>query len=176
MILNSILTKTYARIRGTAEEKFYYYKLALLLFIFACLFSGPNIFLFFLQDNLPVFWETVLIKSNDLTSNLTRIEPHSHLTKIVFRLTMPLLIKLLKLPPFIIVFFQIIIGCLIFLFSYKLVLRCSKDVIQSTLFASSVAFIYPGMASLIEYQFTWIYGFFYSNGNAEQKFLAIYIV
>lgn len=176
MILNSILTKTYARIRGTAEEKFYSYKLALLLFIFACLFSDPNVFFFFLQDNLPVFWETVLIKSNDLTSNLTHIEPHSHLTKIVFRLTMPLLIKLLKLPPFIIVFFQIIIGCLIFFFHINWSFAALKMSYNQPFLLLVLPLYVQGWHPLLNINSLGFMDFFYSNGNAEQKFLAIYIV
>lgn len=161
MIPVSILTNTYDFIGTKSNDKYYGYKLALLLFLLACFFSTPNVFLFFLQDNLSSAWNTVIFKSNNLTSSLSHIDPYSWQAKKVFRLTIPLLIKLFNLPPYIIVLLQIFVGYLIFLFSYKLAFRISKDSIQATFFTAGIAFLYFGKASFFEFKATWFDGFSY---------------
>lgn len=155
------LEDIYFFISRKSNDKYYVFKLAGLLFLLSCFFSVPYVFFFFLKDTLPSAWNTVILKSNDLTNNLNHIEPYSWQAKKVFRLSIPLLMKVFNLPPLIIVTFQILAGYLIFIFSYKLAFRISKDSVQSTFFTAGIAFLYFGKAAFFECQFTWFDGFSY---------------
>jgi hypothetical protein len=161
MILANISKFVYEIIERRSNCKYYEIKLSFMLVFLTCFFSTPMVFYFFFQEGLPSAWETVMLKSVNLTDTLDHIEPYSWQAKKVFRLTIPVLIKLFHLPPYIIISFQILVGYLLFLFSYRLAFRISKDSIQATLITSGFAFLYFGKASIFEYQYAWFDGFSY---------------
>ena len=82
--------------------------------------------------------------TDNLSNNLGHIPPSSWLAKKVFRLTIPVFIKLLKLSPAIIIISQILVGYLTYIVSFKLTLRITKDAIQSTFLTTGIAFLYFG--------------------------------
>lgn len=160
MILHHILTNFYSLIERKANDTYYMYKLSFVLVALTCFFSAPRVFFFFLQDSLPT-WDVIILKSADLTHNLGHIDPGSWQSKKVFRLTIPLLMKLFNLSPRAVIITQIMISYLTFLFTYKLTFRICKDTVLATLLTTGIAFLYLGKASLFEYQHTWFDGFSY---------------
>ncbi len=156
---SKLVSKVLDVIEKKSHEKYYIYKLALLLVLTSCFFSNPQILLFFFENKLPSAWETILLKSKDLTNNLSHIDPNTWQAKKVFRLTIPIIIKLFHLPPYAIIILQIIIGYLTYVFTYKLAIRIFKDSVHATLFTSTFAFLYCGRASFFEYYYTWFDGF-----------------
>jgi len=148
-------------IESTSKDRYYIHKLSFFTVILTWLFAAPKVFYFYLQPDLSPAWETIMLKSQDLTNNLEHIDPNSWQAKKVFRLTIPLIIKLLHISPHIIIFFQIIIGFLIYFFSYKLAFRISKDSVQATLLTLGLGFLYFGKASFFEFSSTWFDGFSY---------------
>ena len=65
---SKLVSKVLDVIEKKSHEKYYIYKLALLLVLTSCFFSNPQILLFFFENKLPSAWETILLKSKDLTN------------------------------------------------------------------------------------------------------------
>jgi hypothetical protein len=102
-----------------------------------------------------------MLKSRDLTNNLSHISPDSFLAKKVFRLTVPVIIKILHLNRAAVLAIQFLLGFLFILYSYKLVNRIFKDAVSATFFASGIVFLYLGRTCFTELSYTWFDGWAY---------------
>lgn len=148
-------------IEKKSAEKNYVYTLALALMCLSWMFATPTVLLFFLKEQTPFGWEVVMQKSQNLTSNLEQLSPGLWLSKKVFRLTIPVFIRLLNLSPAIVVLCQIAAGYLTYVLSYKLSFRILKDPVQATFLTAGITFIYFGRAAYFEYDYCWFDAFSY---------------
>jgi len=104
-------------------------------------------------------WETVILKSNDLTNTLEHLNPNSWKAKKVYRLTIPILIKITGLPPLGILFLQFIVGYLLIIMCFKVSNRILKDTVSSTFMAAGIVFIYFGRTAFYDVYYTWFDAF-----------------
>jgi hypothetical protein len=145
--------------KDKSEKPYFGSIISFFLVVFSCVFSSCNPLDFFKAIDNEGAWETMLLKSNDLTNNLSHIEPYSWKAKKVFRLTVPLLMKIFFLTPSLIIKLQFILGYFFYFFSFKLLLRITKNSIIASLFTTTLSFLYIGKAAFFEFQYTWFDGF-----------------
>jgi len=141
-----------------AHVKFYPFYLAFFLMCCSLFFSYPQIQFFDFQSHS---WETTKLKSNDLTNSLTSADPTSNNAKKVFRLTVPLLMKLLHLSPLGIIILQCFLGFFIFVYGYKISLNILDDVVSATFITAGIAFLYFGRVAYFDINRTWFDTFAY---------------
>lgn len=153
---NNLITAIYNWIDKKSNIKYYPYYLALFLMLCSLVFTMPRLLSF--NQNYDS-WETVILKANDLTNSLTHIDPKSWLAKKVFRLTVPIIMRITQLQPLGIIILQYLLNYLLIVFCYKLSLTILKDPISSTFIAAGIIFIYFGRAGFYDLQFTWFDGF-----------------
>lgn len=143
-----------------SSGRYFAHGLSLMLLLMSWFFVSPVAFKFFTHP-LPYAWDTILLKASDLTNNLEHIAPSSWRAKKVFRITIPVLIRLTKFSPAFVVLMQIICGYAIYFFSYRLVHRITGDAIQAVWATCAMAFLYFGRAAWFEFEATWFDGFSY---------------
>lgn len=131
-------------IEKTSENKLYPYLLALLLVSVSLLLTTP-LFEHFNSDSIE--WQTTIIKSQDITSTLGNLDPGSQSAKRVFRLTVPIIMKLTHITPLGILILQYILGYLILVFSYKLTRDLLNNSFLATIITIGIVFTYFGRAS-----------------------------
>ncbi|HPS26935.1 MAG TPA: hypothetical protein PK269_04935 [Bacteroidales bacterium] len=158
MTENATVKKFYDWVEIKSSIKFYPFYLALFLVICSVVFVWPR---YDLINTHSVAWNTVIIKSKDLTNSLTYIPSGSWLAKKVFRLTVPVIMKVTHLTPIGIFILQSILGYLLIVFSYKLCYRILKDSVSSTFIAAGIIFLYFGRASFYDFFCCWFDGFAY---------------
>jgi hypothetical protein len=161
MYLYHSINKIFYYLSNKSDEKLFAFKLALVLTISTSLFSYPKIFEFFQAQRLPYVWDTITLKSTDLTNNLDHLDPYSWQAKKVFRLTIPVIVKLFNLSPKAIGIIQIVVGYFFFVVSFKLAENVTKDKLQATFITLGLSFLYTGKAAFFEYEFAWFDGFSY---------------
>jgi len=105
-------------------------------------------------------WEVVTFKSKNLSHSLGHIDPDSWLSKKVFRLTIPLIMNVMHIPPVGIIAMQVLAGFLILLYCYRLSNRMMEDSISSTFFTAAVSFTYVGRSAYVD-TYTWFDAFSY---------------
>src|SRR6186713_3449619 len=74
---------------------------------------GSSLFLAFPRYDLyrnTTAWDVTMLKSKDLTNNLQHIPPASYLAKKVFRLTVPVIIRIFHLNRIAVLVIQFILG------------------------------------------------------------------
>lgn len=188
------LNNLYNYIEKISLSKYYPY-LLIIGAVFLNIFFYLPCFACFHYDS-PA-WQTVLLKSEDLTNNLNHIGGNSWLAKKVFRLTVPTIIKVFQLNPLTTTILQYLINALLLYFLYKLSLKILKDRVAATFLLLSINFLYFGYAGFYDLTYTWfdIFGYFflivaiYSNSpwiifitsfmaawNDERAFVALSIV
>lgn len=106
-------------------------------------------------------WEVVTRKAADLTDPLTDIPPDSWLSKKVFRLTVPVLMKVFQLQPLHVIIIHFLLGYLTLVLSYLISRRITKDALTSIFFTIAITFIYFGRASFYDLWLLWFDGFAY---------------
>lgn len=108
-------------------------------------------------------WETVMLKANDLTNSLQHIKPYLWTAKKVFRLTLPVFIRLLSLKPQQVVLFQVFLGLFLYVYSYKLVKKILLDSKQALLVTVGISTTYFGSVAFYDIYPTWFdtFSFFF---------------
>ncbi len=106
-------------------------------------------------------WEVVMLKSTDLTNNLSEIDPDSWLAKKVFRLTVPFFIKIFHLNRPAVLLIQFVIGLLLLYYSYVFAKSILNDSVSATFFTVALVFIYIGRTCFTEITATWFDGWAY---------------
>jgi hypothetical protein len=106
-------------------------------------------------------WQTVTLKSQDLTHSLDHIDPFNFLAKKVFRLTVPVIMRITHLPPIGVLALQFLMGYLLIVFSYKLAHRILKDAVTATFITAGIVFLYFGRAAFYDISWSWFDGFAY---------------
>ena len=157
-MIQAVTSPIFQWVEKKSEGKYYPFFLSLILMLVCWFFVFPKLLF---VDAHSLAWETVTLKANDLTNSLTHVDPTSWLSKKVFRLTVPFIMKLTHLPPFGIVLLQYCIGFLIYFFSFKLSKHILKDAVSATLVTAGIAFLYIGRVAFIDVYFTWFDAFAY---------------
>jgi hypothetical protein len=152
---NSITTSFYKWIEDKSKVKHYPFYFALVLMIASLILVTPN-FSIFNPDSMG--WSTVKLKSNDLTNSLTSIYRKNWNAKKVFRLTVPVIMRITHAKPLAILVLQYILGYFTILFLYKLAHRITTDPISSSFTAAGIVFLYFGRAAFYDIEFAWFDG------------------
>src|SRR5580765_6598965 len=100
-------------VENKSKSKYYIHVLVVLACVLTCPFHVPYVY----QESL---WDAVILKSQDLTNTLSQFDSASHQAKMVFRLTIPVIMKIFHLNSLAIQFIQYILGYLLIIFLYKL--------------------------------------------------------
>ena len=98
---------------------------------------------------------------DDLTNPLTHLDPGSWLAKKVFRLSVPLVLKVTGASPPVVLALPYGCGILLFFFGYKLALQVMRDRMTAVFTASALAFTYFGRAAFFDVGFLWFDGIAY---------------
>lgn len=159
-----------------SQHKYFVYFLAFLLLLISFIFSDCYFLNFLNQNKFSGAWETIILKSRDLTNPLKHITAYSWQSKKVFRITVPFLMKIFLLTPSFIIKLQIITGYFFYLLSYKLSLRLFRNPLNATLFTITLSFLYIGKASVFEYLYTWFDGFSFFFLLAAMYYRKYYLI
>ena len=108
-----------------------------------------------------ISWETTFLKSKNLTNNLQQLPPDSYLAKKVFRLTVPVIIRIFHLNRAAVLVTQFLLGVLLLYFSFQLANRILRDPVSATWFTGGIAFLYCGRTCFTEITYTWFDGWAY---------------
>ena len=156
-VLNQVfLDPFFCWINERSKKRFYVYYLSFLLLFLSLFFATPK---YLYLDSMPEVhegWEIVRVKANDLTNDLTYLEPDSHGAKTVFRLTVPVFVKILKTNQVVTYLFQFGLGFLLIFHVYRLSDKILKNPISSTFITSGLTFLYFGRACFVD--FSWYDG------------------
>jgi len=149
-----LLNTFFSWIEKKSGSKYYIYVVVLIAWVLACPHSRPGNF----QNDI---WNSVMLKSRDLTNTLSQFPSYSNAAKKVFRLTVPLVIKLFHLKPVGVLIIQYILGFLLIIFSYKLSLRILKDAVSATFISMGILFTFFGSISFCDMSTAWFDGWSY---------------
>ena len=152
----SFLSHVFSWIEKKAGHSFYPYILTVTLVLLSLFFATPR---YLYLDSMPEIkegWEIVTLKSKDLTNSLTHLKADSHSAKTVFRLTVPVFVKLFSANQVVTYFIQFILGFVLLFNIYKISNKIFENVISATLVTSGIVFLYFGRACFVD--FTWYDG------------------
>lgn len=158
MTYNHLISPIYYWVENKANDKYYPFYLSFFLTLCCWFFAYNNI------HNLDLnsaSWEIVTLKSNDITNSLNHIDPYSWLAKKVFRLTIPVIMKICHLSPAGVLVLQFIVGFFLFVYNYKLSYKIIKDSVSATFITGGLSFLYFGRAAFYDINHTWFDGFSY---------------
>ncbi len=150
--------KLFARISRKREGPLFAASLAILLTVASLTLALPD---WSRYDPASEAWRTLALKSADLTNPLTHLDPGSWLAKKVFRLSVPLVMKVTGASPPVVLALQYGCGILLFFFGYKLALQVMRDRVTAVFTASALAFTYFGRAAFFDVGFLWFDGIAY---------------
>lgn len=128
-----------------ASHKLYAYILVSLCVAVGLLFVFPQT-IGFNQEA----WDVVALKSREPTHTLSHVAPDSWVAKKVFRLSVPMIVRLFHLNEAGVMAVQFALGFLLLIIGYKLALRVVKDAVAATFIAAGMAFLYFGRTCFTE--------------------------
>jgi hypothetical protein len=114
-----------------------------------------------LPSNTFETWDTIVLKSHDLTNSLSELNPQGHPAKLVFRLTVPLIMKVFNLSPIGIQIVQYVLGYLLIIFAYKISLKILNDSVSATFIALGIMFTHFGNANFYDGFYAFLDGWSY---------------
>ncbi len=153
-----LFNKLFNRIERASQQKYYALVLTVLLTLSSLFFAFPR---FDQYHETASNWEVVMLKAGDLSNDLSHIDPNSWLAKKVFRLTVPLFIKIFHLNRPAVIIVQFFIGLLLLYCTYVFSKRILKDSVSATLFTAALVFLYIGRTCFTEITATWFDGWAY---------------
>ena len=146
-----LLNSLFRWIEKICTPKYSMYLLVLLVCVFAIPHTRPRVW----HNNA---WDAVMLKSQDLTNPLTDFPPSSNPAKRVFRLTVPIVIKVFHLNSLGVDIIQFILGYLLIIFAHKLSIRILKDAVAATFIAFGLLFTFFGNISFWDTRTAWFDG------------------
>lgn len=147
-----IIDKLETYIERKANSKYYSIILCFILVFLSISFAYSQ---YINHDTNSLTWQIIMLKANDLTNSLSFLPKHTGLSKKVFRLTVPIFIRVFHLNISSVFILQYIIGYGILLYSYKLSMRILSNVVISTFIVFGMAFIYFGRAAFVDVFHFW---------------------
>ena len=171
-----------------AKSKFYVLQLTILLVLMSLFLAAPKYDLWIkdvnatksykevgnLKDNIKYHWDVVMMKSRNLTDPLNQIDQKTHARNTVFRLTIPLIIKIFHLTPVTTYILQFLIGIFLIYLLYQLAFSILGDPVSATFLTTGLAFIYFGRCAFVDVftQFDgWAYFFLIAAMVVRNPFL-----
>lgn len=158
MTISTAIAFLFNFIEQKSQSKLYPYSLALLLMLSSWFLVYPTFH--WLNPEFEA-WQAVMLKASDLTNSLTHIPPDSWLAKKVFRLTVPVIIRVFHLTPATILLVQAVLGYFLYVLCYKFSDNILKDKVQATLLTAGIAFLYFGRTAWFDINYTWFDAFAY---------------
>lgn len=152
-----VINNFFAWIEQRSTHKKYPFYLTLVLVCSSLFLAFPR---YDLYRNTTA-WDVTMLKSKDLTNNLQQIPPASYLAKKVFRLTVPVIIRIFHLNRIGVLVIQFMLGMLSICLTYLLGLRVLRDGVAATFLAAGFAFLYCGRTCFTEITYTWFDGWAY---------------
>jgi hypothetical protein len=150
MTIDNLYNKFLNWLDYNSNKKYYSTKLVILLVFLSLFFATPKFLYYnYEADDIVTVWNAYKYKSTHLTSSLTQYDPTTHEAKLVFRLSIPILIKFLGLNFISIYIFKFILGILSLLLTYKITDNIVKDKVSSTFVTAGLAFIYFGRSGFV---------------------------
>lgn len=163
----------YNWIEKKSKLPYFPFLMALILMAASLLLATPKFSIYDIRG-----WDTVLLKSNDLTNSLTHLYRKLWTAKKVFRLTVPVIMRITHATPLMILVLQYILGYFTILYLYKLAYRITADAVASAFTAAGIVFLYFGRAAFYDIEFTWFDGFAYFGlilAMYSRNFLMIFL-
>ena len=158
MTLSSFPDRFYTWIEYRSGKKGYAFYLTLTLISISLFLAFPR----YDQYNYNhQAWDVTMLKAKDLTNNLTSIPPESFMAKKVFRLTVPLFIRVFHLNRQSVIAIQALLGFFLIFFSYKLANRILGDAPSASITTAGIVFIYAGRACFSDITYTLFDGWAY---------------
>lgn len=145
-------------IEKKSEKWYYIYLLSLISILATC---QLNSLYEYKTKSVIVKWDILLLKSQDLTNSLGFLDPASNAAKLVFRLFVPVLIRLFHLNYITLHIIQYIVGYLLIIVSYKLADKLLKDKVSASFIAIGLVCTYFGKTSFFDMATYWFDGFAY---------------
>lgn len=143
-------------VESKSNKRFYVYILVSFCVGLDLLFVFPKHFAFYSDA-----WDVVLLKSQHLTDSLTHIWYGSYLSKKVFRLTVPLIIKIFHMNELSVKIMQYALGITLLVHVYKIALNIFKDGVSATFVVVGTTFTYFGRTSFMEFEYATFDGWAY---------------
>ncbi|MEY3051613.1 MAG: hypothetical protein RLY31_1398 [Bacteroidota bacterium] len=150
--------KMFDRLAQYCRSRRFPASLALLLTVMSLLLAFPD---FSRYDPASLAWQTITLKAGNLTHTLAHLEPESWLAKKVFRLSVPVFMRVTGAPPAVVLALQYVCGLLLFLFGYRLARRVLTDDVAAVFFTAAMAFTYFGRAAFYDVGYLWFDGIAY---------------
>lgn len=152
------LTSLISWIEQKARSRWYGVRLALVLSTASLVCAGPGMSY---HPARAWSWEVVMVKAADPVAKLDGVDPGSWLSKKVFRLTVPLIVRVLHLDLFSTLAVQYALGLLLLVLCYRHARILLDDPVPATFLATGLAFIYFGKACFVDTVFLWFDGWAY---------------
>ena len=153
-----MIVKLYQTISRWSNYRFYSLMLTLGLSTASIVLSTPSYSSF---DSESPSWETVMLKASDLNHPLNHLDSESGLAKKVYRLSVPLIIRLTGANEFQTLVLQYCINFLLLAVCYFLAQRILRDNVSASLITTGIAFIYFGRTGYYDIVCTWFDVFAY---------------
>lgn len=152
MKIEGFINAFFLWIESKAKEKYFLPKLIFFLVLLSLFFATPKFF-FYIQNSHNVLhvWSAYQFKADHLTSSLTQYQQVSHEAKLVFRLTIPILIKIFGLNFITAYLLKFILGVLSIMLFFKITDKLLNDKVSATLLSAGLVFIYYGRSGFIVY-------------------------
>ena len=141
----------YKYIERKSATKFYPFIVAMLLSIISLALCYPK-FQAYANDGA---WDAIQLKSHDLTNSLKTFPPDTWMAKKVFRLVVPLIIRITHFGKEQIFVLQYIVNYFMIVFCYKLSRRIVEDAVAATFIVAGVMFVFFGRAGYNDFLFLW---------------------
>jgi hypothetical protein len=152
MKIESFINTFFLWIETKTKEKFFLAKLIFFLVFLSLFFATPKFFFYMQQPhNVLHVWSAYQFKADHLTSSLTQYQAVSHEAKLVFRLTIPILIKLFGLNFITAYLLKFVLGVLSIILFFKITNKLLNDKVSATLLSAGLVFIYYGRSGFIVY-------------------------
>ena len=145
-------------IEKKSEKWYYVYVLSLFSILATC---QLNSIYEFKTRSVIIKWNVLLLKSQDLTNSLDFLDPARNEAKLVFRLFIPVLIRLFHLNYIKLHIIQYIVGYLLIIASFKLADKLLKDKVSASFITIGLVCTYFGKTSFYDMATYWFDGFAY---------------
>jgi hypothetical protein len=155
------------------QSKYFLYCFPFFVMIFVFLTNSPSL-KFVLSNELNLIgWDVVKYKSNHLLSNLDHVIQASHFSKTVFRLTVPLIVRIFQLNFPSLIVLQFLLYYFFIFFLAKYFIRELNHYFLSLLLVFGLCTTYFGKALIVDFRWFdgWAYFFMVLSLYSKNKYV-----
>ena len=160
------------------QSKYFLYCFPFFVMIFVFLTNSPS-FKFVLSNELNLIgWDVVKYKSNHLLSNLDHVIQASHFSKTVFRLTVPLVVRMFQLNFPSLIVLQFLLYYFFIFFLVKYFIRELNQYFLSLLLVFGLCTTYFGKALIVDFRWFdgWAYLFMVLSLYSKNRYVLFFSV